>query len=76
MTIGPTGPARPAALTAEAARLAGGYAARRQLPLTACPYDPASSDPAERLRASAWVRGYHHWRPPETDFDELVDVDE
>lgn len=55
------------------ARAAGAYAARRQLPVTACPYDPA--DPQQRTLAANFVRGYLHQRPP-TQVDYNGDDDE
>lgn len=45
------------------ARAAGAYAARRDRPITACPYDPAG-DPRQKVLALAFVRGYRHKRPP------------
>lgn len=44
------------------ARRLGGFAARRGLPLTSCPFDAAGA-PADRVLAAAWVRGFLHWRP-------------
>jgi hypothetical protein len=50
------------------AKAAGQYAARRRLPATACPYDPAG-DARQKVLAASWVRGYLHTRPPSTDYN-------
>lgn len=47
---------------AERAAKLGKFAAQRDKPLTACPYDPAGS-PQQRVAAAAWVRAWHHWHP-------------
>ncbi|WP_018348219.1 hypothetical protein [Longispora albida] len=50
----PTGPSRFELL---AAMRAARFAARRGLPLTVCPYDPAGS-PRDRVLARRWVAAY------------------
>lgn len=45
------------------ARTGGTFAARRQLDLKSCPYDPAG-DARQRTLASTWMRAYLRTRPP------------
>lgn len=53
----------------QAAIVAGKHAGRTGQPVTACPYDPGSSDPVQRALAGAWVREYLRNRPVDRRVD-------
>ncbi len=46
----------------------GRDAARDGLPVTACPYDHSSADPAERVHAVLWCRAHNRVAPLPVDY--------
>jgi hypothetical protein len=47
----------------DAARRGAEFAARRRIPASRCPFDPAG-DARQKTLASAWMRAYLHRNPP------------